>query len=387
MSENLNQCERFLNEYLVSGRLIGEFIETLSNVWPGFAIGATKTKQAGEIIALIFKFVNEGYVREKMNENGMFSDYLSKDGALVFASAHQAPVCYSLLKDMGVCFRTLSSIQTNDALLKFAYENNMYETNVENVDCVLRKFAGESADDRRETANFTAICAMKSEWLKNYIAKNISLYVDRVFLQLPKNTKEDETIIKALINQADLTKEQKERVLAKQEHVFDSFDGIPEELWACLLLESKVKTTWKNVLDYLGSESRNEELAGDFIYRNINAYSKLNIDGEEGTKTTSQYEALANVIGTAPTKTGSIQLLIKCIPWWNEKQTMDVLSKLGEPYSDIAAYGTRPKLANNETNRELSKLLVSEKIVSTINDKEDEGFIRFNTWKSPDHDS
>lgn len=79
----------------------------------------------------------------------------------------------------------------------------------------------------------------------------------------------------------------------------------------------------------------------------------------------------------------SLRILIKCLIHWNENQVMDVLEKLSEPYSEIAAYGKRPKLDKNELNLQLAKLLKERDFISSY--KEEGDSIKINTFKAPDH--
>ena len=79
----------------------------------------------------------------------------------------------------------------------------------------------------------------------------------------------------------------------------------------------------------------------------------------------------------------SIRLLMKCLMAWDEKKTMEVLADLPEPFSEISAYGKRPKLDHNKQNLAFAKSLEAKGFISSIKEKSDS--IIINTFKSSDH--
>lgn len=76
----------------------------------------------------------------------------------------------------------------------------------------------------------------------------------------------------------------------------------------------------------------------------------------------------------------SIRILMKCIPTWDVKMTMDLLELLPTPFIEIIEYGKSPKLPKTQTNRLFAKLLETHNIISSATEKE--GSIKINTFKS-----
>lgn len=83
----------------------------------------------------------------------------------------------------------------------------------------------------------------------------------------------------------------------------------------------------------------------------------------------------------AKTNEDSIKLIVRYMGMWNESTTLSILSKLPEPYCNIASYGKKPRLDNTYLNAELSKALFDRKFVSTTPLKGD--LIHINTKKGP----
>ncbi len=95
------------------------------------------------------------------------------------------------------------------------------------------------------------------------------------------------------------------------------------------------------------------------------------------------YTVLSAAIISTQTSSDSIRLFIKCLSFWDEKKTMEVLAELPEPYCEIALYGKRPKLDNNKTNLEFVRLLKDNDFISSI--KEEKDLIKVNTFRNSDH--
>ena len=95
------------------------------------------------------------------------------------------------------------------------------------------------------------------------------------------------------------------------------------------------------------------------------------------------YDILETVLINAYKTDEAIELLLKCIPFWEEHIVMKVLAQFKSPYCDIASYKRRPKITKNNLNLRLVKMLKEHGYISS--EKIDNQFIRINTWKSEDH--
>lgn len=92
---------------------------------------------------------------------------------------------------------------------------------------------------------------------------------------------------------------------------------------------------------------------------------------------------LTSAIINAQTNLSSIELLMRCLPFWDEKKAMEVITLLPDPYKEISSYGRRPRLEKNEINLKFAQVLKERGFISSITDEE--GFIKINTFKSNDH--
>lgn len=318
VSENYQQSEEFLAAYFISGKHIDSFVRALCKAWAGFAVEVVTTKQAPEIISYILRFADLEYVADRMNSGRILSDYLAEKGHLIFASNIQAPDKYDVLKRLNVQFHFLPLLEKNKPLLDYLHEESLYVITPENVSYVLQNYSHKPITDdfKIEKGNYTSICAEGSDYLKKYIGENLADYIDKVFLMLPENSQESEAVIKALINSEKIEGHYKEKIISKQEHVFETLEGVPEELWKYVFETEKVTACWKNISDYFGSENSDKSLIIEFI-ENPNNFETLSTQkisikelGEPESKVLSGFLRSNDEIDDS-----NYCKLIKCLPW------------------------------------------------------------------------
>jgi hypothetical protein len=322
ISKNFEQSEEFFTAYFITGKYHAEFIQHLSREWPGFATAAISSTHSAEYVSYILKFVEAEYIRENMNPENQLATYLSEQGHLVLAS--DLPLCddYNVLKKLDVRFHDLVTLEKNNTLLAFAHEESLYTITCSNVNYVLRMFADSQSFDvmNLEKANYTSILAAGSENLKDYVENNLSEYIENVFLTLPDNSEENETAIKTLINHDMLEDDLREKILSKQNHVFETFEGIPKDLWVNLLLEEKIVISWQNISEYLSCEDVDEAVVTEILARqnvvDSLSDSKISIEdlGNEKSSSLSWF-----ILKNDEIKDTEYCKLIRCIPYRYKK--------------------------------------------------------------------
>lgn len=327
ISDNYNKSENFFEAYLVSGENVELFIQKLCEVWPKFSNEAVRSKQSAEIISYILRFVNKGYVVSEMNDGGVISSYLKKNGGLVFCSNIQPPEEYSVLKSLGVKFSSLLTLDKNKDLTNYLHKENLYDINIENVNYILQKFPCSiiKNDQILEQSNYTSIGIFGSDYVKEYINDNLIDYIDRVFLEIPDNSKEDEVVIKQLLNSKVLDKDRKKKVISKQECIFKSIKNISDDICQLLFEEGKINISWGNISSYLKTEESDEDFIIDYI-QGSNNFEKLSSEamsieelGDDDAKSLSYLLFSSDIIND--NKYGE---LIKCLPYRYSEFPSDV---------------------------------------------------------------
>ncbi|MDD2943656.1 MAG: hypothetical protein PHC51_11910 [bacterium] len=310
ISKHFLQSEVFFSAYFAAGKFNGELIKALSSEWPGFAKAAIQSSKGAEYLSHILRYVDADYVSQKMNIENVLTQFISESGELILTSGMQLPDSYDCIKKLNVRFVNLYLLEENLALLRYAYEESLYAINLHNVKFILEN--SDKLDDEniargnvlsatgidattQETANFTSILASNNSRLKEYIEQNLPDYIKHVFLLLPNNTDESEAVIKWLLNHEALDDELKKQIISRQKYVFETFDELPESLWAHLLQEEKIATTWQNISRYFSHEESDKTVVTNILGRH-NVADKLSssvfsIDdiGEENSKSLSSF--------------------------------------------------------------------------------------------------
>jgi len=346
ISQNFKKSEGFLGVYFSTGKHLDKFIHTMSHQWPGFGKAATSSEHGDQLVSCILRFVESDHICEKMNQDNLLTEYISEHRQNILASDFSLPDSYEVLKQLDIRFERLETLEENRALIEYAHLEHLYVINPENVLYILRAFSDEQDGDLsyREKENYTSILTAGSESLKEYIAQNLQQYIENVFLILPKNNDESEDAIKNLINNERLVARQpvaedakeapnypviernlRGQIISKQNHVFDSFEGIPSNIWSTLLDKEKVVISWKNISEYLeyedqdvflGSVDKEVVVTGLLGKQHIvDSLSQQKISSEElaedDKKSLSRFILENNEINNA-----DYSKLIKCLPYW-----------------------------------------------------------------------
>lgn len=272
ISQNFEQSEAFFSAYFNAGQYVADFIRYLSQKWPELTSAAISSKHEAQLVSYILRFVDAKHISENMNIDNQLTDYLSKQGHLVLASDLQLPDDYNVLKRLGVRFHDLILLEKNNAVLEFAHTECLYAITSDNVNYVLQKFADPQRTDNinPEKANYTSILAVGSEYLKEYVDENLPDYIEKVFLTLPGNSEENEAAIKKLINHEMIDDEQRKTIISKQNHIFETFEGIPETLWSHMLRKQKAVISWDNISKYLNYKDSEKDVVTELLRcRNI----------------------------------------------------------------------------------------------------------------------
>ena len=317
ISRDLLRAEPFLKSYYSRGKKPKKLIQALCMNWVEFPSFAAKSNNAAEHVSYIIRFAEAGEEFFESNPSGGdLANYLAENGDQVFASDVVAPKEYEILNRLDVFFEGLDSMHTNADLISFSIQNCRYRITPDNVFCVI-KFLEEkkeriATDPSR--ANLTAILELENQHLTDYLEKNISDYVDNVFLILPENTEEDVEVIKRLTNDSNLDVEQKIAIIEKQEFLADTFEGFPEGLWVNLLVAEKVSVSWSNVCSCLAMDRAaeiNEFMSRPEILEDL-PKEKIVIDllGKDKALTLSRF-----IIGNQDLEDAVYQTYITCIPY------------------------------------------------------------------------
>ncbi len=265
----------FIEEYLNhEEREIIDFLELLGlhfiNFWDLVLDNETYTEDKKDLyFNFIISFMTiEGIKNQNSNQN--IYKYLSNDKYHLtkLNGPRYQDRLKIVIKELDIKFTQLDTLNVNDDILDYVYNNNLYAINIGMVESMFKKYRPNSIVDHAllNEANLSTIRNSKCEKLIEYINANILEYVNEVFLKLETNDKESNEVIVDLLNNFDIPFEIREKIILKQVDLeIDTIDQVPNEIWSIIFEEIKIKIDWYNVILYFNFDPTGELEYGEKI--------------------------------------------------------------------------------------------------------------------------
>lgn len=256
IAKNPEKTKSFFESYWAEGKNLSLLTNAISRRWKDYAYEVIYHGYSIDHVTCILAYVDSDFIFKEMNNDKILTEYISDNAGEVFSSTVSIIENFEFIKKLDVKIKNLREIENNNDLLFFLHDNNCYQINLENINTILSHYKNDSgkAIYNETFSNYTTIREYGSKELNDYISKNISQYINSVFLALEDNSNENEEYIKTLINSKDLNIDQKTSILDTQTIIFADFNEIPEYLWEHLLESNKIALNWKNISACLSSE-------------------------------------------------------------------------------------------------------------------------------------
>ncbi len=234
-----------------------------------------------------------------------------------------------LLKKLNIKFGYIDNPLTNKPLFNFIYENNLYSLNEKMIDKILEFNDLTYSEENLKTAHLTTILNSDGEKLKEYIFKELNFYVENVLLYIDTNCKESEDTLTMLLNNEDVSINNKQSIIKKEETKISDITTISSELWGDLLLENKLDIKWDNLLYYYKNIDKIDEPLLNYLnfednYKKLSQYKMKNVEvfADELLQNFSRTILQSNAITNE-----SYSYLVKSIWFWKYKNfELDELS-------------------------------------------------------------
>ena len=218
-----------------------------------------------------------------LNVNESLFYYLQKQTKLPRYTQLENEKCKELISEFELKFKNIENPSDNKDLFDYIYNYRHYELSKKMIEIMLKE-KGNIDISTLEDAHLTTIRNSEAEELKTYIDTNITEYIENIFLDIDSNTKESEEIIIELLNNKDISFENRVKILQKEKaKILDINDIEDKELWIELFKDNKIAASWDNILYYY---QETEKLSTEIIsYLNIEEnyieLFKYKIDNEE----------------------------------------------------------------------------------------------------------
>lgn len=181
-------------------------------------------------------------------------DYLAIDNPDIDRLIH----CFTLL---GVCFIGFDYAELNKDLFRAVYEKSLYEINTENLQLIQREILEEKNEDDFFHKNYTLLYSHPDSSITQYVNRNVNEYFD-VVLQISGGTiLDDEKVVVAILNNSDLTIENKQSYISALRTTIASIKEIEDSsLWTSLLDADVVQYSECNIMDCFNTVKLNKSV-------------------------------------------------------------------------------------------------------------------------------
>ena len=277
----------FIDVYLENAKHEDLFINKLCNVCSGFWLYVEQNSnypliKKNKYLSMILKSTDVDNIIN-LNIDNMLADYISNLEmffSVVNSSNASVEKINSLLIRLKVKFKFIEHPETNIDLLKFIYEHNLYEINPLMIESIINI---ENITLEREIENvkpcYSIILSSGKNELIKYINDNLDTFVENIYFNVKNICEEDEGAIIPLLNNPDLSEENKDILTIKARFLIHDLADILESktLWSRLIELSKIEATWVNVIQYFECAENIDDALIVFFNKPDN-YNKLSAE-------------------------------------------------------------------------------------------------------------
>ncbi len=276
LSNESDDSVKFIYSYIKVGQNTGLFIKNLCaswiNIWRFIEQDITLSEEEkfaylslilsnGEIDD-IEKIASASQLEAAMNQNSDFLSIIDDSKKLI-----------EIIDQFDLKFTALKFEGSPEELRDYIYSMNNYAINPYMLKIMIGEF-GEYWEGLFNESNYAAIQLSGCEPLIEYVNKNIEKYINSVYLKLNDNYQEKQEYLIELLNNPDIKKKSKEKIIIQTETLVNSLADLEqaEELSDFLIENSMIEPTWENMIfDYKEKKNLFSEILTAFINKPKNA--------------------------------------------------------------------------------------------------------------------
>jgi hypothetical protein len=363
LANQSEQSTTFINGYLDNGKNIALFIQQLAKKWPEMwsfienkslydeerkRLYFSLLLEHADIPDLSIMYQNETFKRTLLSKPEFLSIIPDKERLQI------------TIKQLSIKFSNLDKEKSPEDLLDFIYLNSFYKINPQMLRMILshnKRFL----DNTFSAKNYGNIIHSLCTPLIKYISENINDYLTDVYFQIKENKHENEVELIQLLNNENILKENKLKIIEQVETRISDLSKITEvEVKNNLIVKNKIIPTWQNVFDYYQADGSSSIIfLKDFVadLENLHALSANKIPTDKGSEPNSYQPFISKILLFNDLADEVYVKLLKSVPY---------------PY---------PKLDFGELNLEKVSGLIDSKIISFNTDN----FDLLKETKSPLH--
>ncbi|WP_264549920.1 hypothetical protein [Flavobacterium sp. N2820] len=267
----------FIDEYLQYTNDTNKniFIRHVSNTWTNiFNYLENSTEYSidkkSSYLRLLFKNIPVSKIKE-LNKNKSifyFLNYSESLASIYFEDDNKTKV-EQFLKDEKVQFDRLIFDDKHVQLLKFIYENNLYEINFDMIKLMISAFKTNDVDLKElNLKNYTLISNSGCTRLNSYIDYEIEYYLECVLFEFENNLNESEQSVLKILNELVVSEELEIQLIEKNNTLINKLIHVKEKnLWPIFFNNNKLIVSWQNIIDYFKEFNEIDNVLVEYLNR------------------------------------------------------------------------------------------------------------------------
>lgn len=246
----------FVGTFFDTRTALPELVRNLNIRWPEMLAEALDEKNLSEKqiwkYSVCTLYYSDSDTIRLMNQDNVISDYISNERNYLSINDNvdieKLVAGFRLLE---VRFKGIDYEKSNMALFQNIYEESLYVINSENIQLMLCKMCGIEDQEAILHKNYSILCSISDSAITQYIEKNMAQYIDVILQMCEGCIMDDETAAVTILNNSDITKEQKEKYIQCLNTVISRIVQVEDSsLWGRLLDNDSVDYSEENIFAY-----------------------------------------------------------------------------------------------------------------------------------------
>ncbi|OYX86521.1 MAG: hypothetical protein B7Y83_01120 [Flavobacteriales bacterium 32-34-25] len=327
----------FIKAYYEITPNLETFIKILCNRWTniwGFVV--TSPDYSDELRTRIFKSIlefTEVNTIKKIASQSSFKTKILSD-SLFLNSIENTTKLKNIIEQLGLLFSKIDFENSNDEMLTYIYQNNLYELDIQTIASIIKKFGKFNQIDF-DNSNFYAIKNSEAKRLIQHLELNFEKYIENIYLKIPTNSNEKLESLIELLNETTLKIGNKELIISQVNTKIDKLSKITNDnLYEILLDNNKILATWENLLfaynseEFAEGEEEKEILTSIINFINLLENAKNLSNTKIPKETDNDYKVFwKKILESNEIENESYNLITKSSPWWYSTLKFEKLSQ------------------------------------------------------------
>ncbi|MFA9193392.1 hypothetical protein AAGV33_03165 [Flavobacterium sp. FBOR7N2.3] len=326
----------FIKGYYEITPNLEKFIQKLCDKWTNiWEFIASSPDYSDELRTRIFKSILEfADVNAiiKIADQSSFKTKILSD-SLFLNSIENTTKLKNIIEELNLSFSKIDFENSNDEMLTYIYQNNLYEFDIQTIASIIKKFGKFNQIDF-DNSNFYAIKNSEAKRLIQYLELNFEKYIENIYIKIPTNCNEKLESLIELLNETTLKISHKELIISQVNTKIEKLSKITnEDLYEILLDNNKILATWENLLFAYNSENLTEGKEEKEIPNSIINFINILENAQELATTkipkeTQEYKIFwKKILESNEMDNESYNLITKSSSWWYSSLKFEKLSQ------------------------------------------------------------